>query len=258
MQREKKNKKIIVIDILISLVVVALLFTGYKVYRTFKDDKEAIQEYEKLQNIAIDDGETDKNGEGSIVVDFEKLSKINPQIVAWIYFEEPSVINYPIVQGEDNEKYLKTSFEGEENGAGCIYMDAQNKKDFGDKNTFIYGHNRRNGHMFGSLMNYKDEEYYKSHPYFEIHTPDGYKTQYQIFAVAEVDSTSESYKRVYVNETEYSNYIDMIRKTSLYQTDVEVTKDSYIVSLSTCTNARMEERFIIHAVKIKQEQSKEE
>lgn len=258
MNEKKKNKKILVIDILISLIGVALIFVGYKVYRTFQDDKEAIQEYKELQKIAIDDMETDENNNTSIVVDFEKLSEINPQIVAWIYFEEPSLINYPIVQADDNEKYLKTSFEGKENGVGCIYMDAHNKNNFSDKNTFIYGHNRRNGHMFGSLMNYKDEEYYKNHPYFEIHTPDGNKAQYQIFSVAVVESSSKSYKRVYVNETEYSNYIDMIRKSSLYETDVEVTKDSYIVSLSTCTNARMEERIIIHAVKIKQEQSKEE
>ena len=256
MQREKKNKKIIAIDILISLIAVALLFTGYKVYRTFKDDKEAIKEYEKIQGIAIDDSETDENEETSIVVDFAKLSEMNSQIVAWIHFEEPSVINYPIVQGEDNEKYLKTSFEGKENGAGCIYMDAHNKKNFDDKNTFIYGHNRRNGHMFGSLMNYKDEGYYKSHPYFEIYTPDGYRTRYQIFSVSEVGVSSENYKRVYVNETEYSDYIDMIRKTSLYETEVEVAKDSNIVSLSTCTNVRMEERLIIHGVRIKQEQTK--
>ena len=135
-------------------------------------------------------------------------------------------------------------------------MDADNRADFSDKNTFVYGHNRRNGQMFGSLVKYKDAEYYRNHPYFDIYTPDGYKTRYQIFSVAVVGSSSDSYKRVYVSEQEYSNYIDMIKKLSLYDTGVEVTEDSHIVSLSTCTNVRIEERLVIHGVRINQEQTK--
>lgn len=247
---QQKNKKIFVVNMLIILVVLALIFVGYKVYRSFMEDTQAIQEYTELQKNVIDDEDH------KMVLDFAKLSEINPEVVGWIHFEEPSVINYPIVQGEDNDKYLTMSFEGKQNGAGCIYMDADNKSDFSDKNTFVYGHNRRNGHMFGALTNYKDVEYFRNHPQFEIYTPDGYKSTYQIFSVTIVDSASDSYKRVYVNEKEYSNYIDMVKKLSIYDTGVEVTEDSYIVSLSTCTNVRIEERLIIHGVKINQEQTK--
>ena len=136
----------------------------------------------------------------SIQVDFEKLSKVNSDICAWIRFEEPAVINYPIVQGEDNEKYLTTTFEGVENGAGCLYIDADNNGDFSDKNTFIYGHYIKNGHMFGSLGKYKDEEYYNKHSFFDIYTPDGKMGRYLIFAVTVVNASSDSYKKVYVND----------------------------------------------------------
>ena len=230
-----------------------LIFVGYKAYEILSEYHEAAKEYKEIQEIALGDSDTDKKDESSMVIDFAKLLEINPEVVAWIRFEQPDVINYPIVQGEDNKKYLTTTFEGADNGAGCIYMDADNAKDFSDKNTFIYGHYKKNGHMFGSLGKYKEAEYYTKHPYFDIYTPDGVKSRYQIFAVTVVDSSSDSYKKVYVNEEEYKNYIHMIQELSLYETGVEVTEDSYIVSLSTCTNVRIEERLVIHGVRISQD-----
>ena len=78
-------------------------------------------------------------------------------------------------------------------------------------------------------------------------------SRYLIFAVAVVNASSDSYKKVYVNDEEYENYIHMVRQLALYDTEVEVTRDSQIVSLSTCTNVRVEERLMIHAVKISSE-----
>lgn len=256
MNKQQRKKKLIVINIVLLLLIILLIFVGYKAYGILSEYHKAAKEYEEIQEIAISENEGEQNEDTFIQVDFAKLSEINPEVVAWIRFEEPSVINYPIVQSVDNEKYLTSTFEGTENGAGCIYMDADNAGDFSDKNTFIYGHYKKNGHMFGSLGKYKDADYYSNHPYFDIYTPDGYKTRYQIFAVTVVDSSSDSYKKVYVNGEEYKNYIDMIKKLSLYETGVEVAEDSHIVSLSTCTNVRIEERLLIHGVRISQEQTK--
>ena len=253
---DKHRKKLFVIDAFILLLTVFLLFSGYKTYDVFKEFHDAEQEYEEIQQIVISDSNMTENEESKKMVDFEKLREINPEVVGWIRFEEPSVIDYPIVQGEDNEKYLTTTFEGEENGAGCIYMDTDNAGDFSDKNTFIYGHHKRNGQMFGSLVKYQDEEFFNNHPYFDIYTLDGCKNTYQIFAITVVNSTSDSYKKVYVNEEEYLNYINMVKEISLHKADVKITADSNIVSLSTCTNVRVEERLVIHGVKISQEQTK--
>ena len=247
-----KKKKIFVINIVLFVLLAFLGFVGYKAYFILSEYGEAAEEYKGIRKLVIN--EVDEEDTSSIVVDFDKLFEINPEVVGWIRFEEPKVINYPIVQGEDNEKYLSCTFEGKENGAGCIYMDANNSADFGDRNTFIYGHYRKNGHMFGALGKYKDTEYCNSHPYFDIYTPDGQKSTYQIFAVTIVDSVSDSYKKVYVNEEEYMNYINMVKQSALYDTGVEVAEGSQIVSLSTCTNIRVEERLVIHGVKINQEQ----
>lgn len=251
---EQKKKRLIWINVVLIILTVCGVFLGYKTYGILSEYYRAAKEYQEIQEIAITESKAEEDSEEkSITVDFEKLSRINPDIVAWIRFEEPAVINYPIVQGADNEKYLTTTFEGAENGAGCLYMDADNAGDFSNQNTFIYGHYKKNGHMFGSLGKYKDENYYKNHSFFDIYTPDGVKSRYQIFAVTIVDSSSDSYRRVYVDEEEYQNYIDLVKELSLYETGVEVAKESSIVSLSTCTNIRIEERLLIHAVKINQE-----
>lgn len=256
MNNQAKKTKLIVINVALFILVPLLIFVGYKAYTILSEYMRAAQEYREIQDVAIDEIRTDEKDEASIVVDFSKLAKINPEVVGWIRFEEPKIINYPIVQGKDNKKYLSSTFEGTENGAGCIYMDADNSGDFADRNTFVYGHYKKNGHMFGSLGKYKDADYYTKHPYFNIYTPNGEKNTYQIFAVTVVAASSDSYKKVYVNDEEYKNYIQMIQKLSLYETGVEVKEDSYIVSLSTCTNVRVEERLIIHGVRIKQEQTK--
>ena len=250
MNNQVKKTKLIIINVVLFILVPLFFFVGYKAYVILSEYIKAALEYREIQDIAIDELGTDEKNGTSIVIDFTKLEEINPEIVGWIRFEEPKVINYPIVQGKDNQKYLTSTFEGAENGAGCIYMDANNSGDFSDRNTFIYGHYKKNGHMFGALGKYKRSDYYEKHPYFDIYTPSGEKNTYQIFAVTVVESSSETYKKVYVNDEEYKNYVQMLQKLSLYETGVEVMGDSHIVSLSTCTNVRIEERLVIHGVKI--------
>lgn len=105
-------------------------------------------------------------------VDFEALKAINPDIVGWIEIEAIPSISYPIVKGMDNDKYLHTTFENTKNSAGAIFMDYTNASNFTDCNTLIYGHNMKNGSMFGLLKNLRDKELYKESPYFWICTPE--------------------------------------------------------------------------------------
>ena len=154
------------------------------------------------------------------------------------------------MKGEDNDKYLSTTFDGKKNSSGAIFMDAANARDFSDQNTFIYGHNMKNGSMFGQLRKYKAKEYYDTNPYFYIYTPDGKEVKYQIFAVCIVEDTSESYTRYYDGDEEYSNYLKYLQSVARYDTGVEVTVESKIVSLSTCTNVSETQRLLIHGVKI--------
>lgn len=101
-----------------------------------------------------------------IVVDFEELWKENGDVVGWLYCPD-TVINYPVVQGDDNDYYLRRLLDGSNNIAGTLFIDARNKGDFSDWNTVVYGHNMRNDTMFGTLTEYASQEYYCSHVEYE-------------------------------------------------------------------------------------------
>ena len=253
---DRNNQKKGVFTYFILIITFGIfLFSGYKLcgifseYRTGSEEYEAIQEYAVFEEDSIEIKEK-KNEERVIFINFEGLQEINPEIVGWIRFDEPSKINYPIVQSEDNDKYLKTTFEGNRNAAGTIFMDYQNTNDFSDQNTFIYGHNMKNGSMFGQLRKYKDSSFCEEYPYFYVYTPDGAESIYQVFAVCIVKDGTDSYIKRYAGDTEFQDYIDYIRSISLYSRDVSVGVDSKIVSLSTCTNVTEDERLLVHGVKL--------
>lgn len=104
-------------------------------------------------------------------VDFESLKKVNEDIIGWIRVNALD-ISYPIAQSTNNDYYLHRTFERVDNFAGCIFMEYQNHSDFSDKNTIIYGHNMKNGSMFGTLRKFYEDEVYEKAPYFWIYTPD--------------------------------------------------------------------------------------
>ena len=129
-------------------------------------------------------------------------------------------------------------------------MDVANDGEFSDRNTFVYGHNMKNGSMFGQLRKFKTKDYYEQNPYFYIYTPDGEEVKYQIFAVCIVEDTSKSYTRFYNSDEEYIDYLQYIKSIALYDTGVRLDAEAKIVSLSTCTNVSETQRLLVHGVKI--------
>ena len=162
----------------------------------------------------MEDKNHSEDGDDTFSVDFQKLLEINPDTIAWIRFpDEPSQINYPVVQGTDNSKYLKKTFSSNENTLGAIFLNVDNQKDFSDKNSVIYGHRMRDG------------------------------------SAGQVVDTSESYQTTFETDEEYQEFLNMTQSTSLYNTGVEVTTADTIVTLSTCTSASDNHRFVVRGVK---------
>ncbi len=248
----------LVSNIVLVLAVAVFLFSGYKLYTIFSEYHKGDKEYETIMDEVIIKDSSEKKEENkteekeAFKVDFKKLQSINKEIVGWIRFDNPEKISYPIVQGKDNDKYLKKTVEGKKNSAGSIFMDAYSRADFSDKNTFIYGHNMKNGSMFGLLRKYKSFDFYKENPYFYIYTPDGREVKYQVYAVCIVEDTSESYNKFYENDDAYLKYLQYIKSISRYDTGVEVTAQTQLVSLSTCTNVTETQRLLVHGVKVEE------
>lgn len=246
---KKGKKKRTAFDAVSTVVLIAavcvFVFSLYQLVIMLVPYYTGSKEYDEIRDLAVT---MDADGEG-FSVDFDVLMQENPDTIGWIRFDEPAVINYPVVKSADNEDYLKKTFTENDNKLGAIFVDYRNSSDFSDRNTFIYGHNMRVGEqMFSQLKNYRDEEYGKKYPYFYIYTPSGEVRTYTIFSAGVVDARSDNYKIEYASDEEFQEYLDLCLESSLYDFGVEVNTDSQIVSLSTCTSVTENERFLVHGV----------
>lgn len=221
------------------------LYDIYKMYAVGDAENLAI----KTQVLKVEDINTDFYWK--YYVDFETLINRCEDVIGWIRFEEPSIISYPIVQSEDNNYYLRRNLDGVSSTFGTIFMDRYNLPDFSNSNTVLYGHNMRNGSMFGTLKNYKEKEYYDEYPYFYVYTPDGLAAKYHIFAVQEVASDSWHYTKYFNTLMDYAEYIKDTVSGSLYSTGVPVPQDGRIITLSTCTTTDVK-RLIVQGLRVEE------
>lgn len=179
-------------------------------------------------------------------VDFAALNEKNSDVAAWIY-GPGTVINYPVVQGADNEFYLNHLFTGEENKCGSIFMDSMNEKDFSDTNSILHGHHMRNGSMFAGLLKYESQSYYDLHPVMWLVTPDkSYRVE--IFAGFDTSADSEAWQIAFATGEEYQSWLDKMKGNSLFKSDVTPGVDDRILTLATCSYDYDDARFVVMGV----------
>ena len=159
-------------------------------------------------------------------------------------------INYPIVQGEDNDTYLHMTYEGNYNFAGTIFMDYENKDDFSDCNTLVYGHNMKNGSMFAQLKNFsKNDETYKKSKYFWIFTPEK-NYRYEIISAYTTGASSDTYTLFKGPGQEFHEYLEKIVGYSDIKTSAkDMNIQDKIVTLSTCTGNEAT-RYVVQGLRV--------
>lgn len=177
-----------------------------------------------------------------IRVDFDILHQENPDIVGWIYSPD-TPINYPIVQGEDNQYYLHRMADGSYNAGGCIFMDFRNSSDLTDRNTLIYGHNMTNQSMFGTLCNYKDQSYYDKHPVLWILIP-GTAYRVELIAGYVTPADSDSYS-VFDSQEALDTHLQDILELSTFVPESIPEDIQQIVTLSTCSYEYNAARYVV-------------
>ena len=139
-----------IINILLIVFLGVLLFSGYRLYSIFSEYRKGRVQYEKTaeQYMTEKDDTGEESGEeletAPIEIDFESLLKENPDVAGWIYCPD-TVVNYPVMHGEDNELYLHHMVNKAYNFAGCIFEDCYNSRGQTDPATILYGHS------FGNL-----------------------------------------------------------------------------------------------------------
>lgn len=166
-----------------------------------------------------------------IAIDFSELAEYS-DIVGWIYGKEMK-IHYPVVHSEDNERYLYRLVDGSENDAGSIFLDTIDSPDLSGRVNILYGHNMKNGTMFGTILDYRNSDYFNEHPYLFYFTPSA-TYRLEIFAGVHTTSDSSFYRRPQ-NETEMNQYLSDAYRKSVFVSDVNVGPTDKIMVLSTCS-----------------------
>ncbi len=226
----------IIIRSMMALSVVGMLLFGILLLQSRREYAKGDALYEQIQMTSWDGNEveTDKKiGSDGFLVDFAMLQEINEDVIGWLQDGE-GTIDYPVVLGEDNEYYLTHLFNHEQNKLGTLFMDCRNEGGLTDKNTVIYGHNMKDGSMFATLLNYRDQSYYESFPMMTLYTPEGDFT-IEFFAGIVADGNYEFIRFQFKDNADFQNYIDIIKEKSTFESDVEVGPEHRIVTLCTCS-----------------------
>ncbi len=233
-------KRNIIRIIALAVIVIAAIYIA----RANIQYKEAKTEYTDLHNYTDN---TEK--EDLITVDYDSLGKINGDFMGWLYAGDGN-ISYPIVQSHDNSDYLKRTFNGSRNIAGCIFTDYRTPY-FNNYQTIIYGHSMNDGSMFRRLVEYKNADHCKRYPFFYIYTAEG-RRKYEIFSVYK-DKPDDA---VLVYEDDASKRAQLVRDIadrSMYPIsapDNIVSGGGAVVSLVTCDVSNDRYRIIVNGKRI--------
>lgn len=184
--------------------------------------------------------------------EYISLDQQNKDFVCWISIDGTS-INYPVMYTpHDPEFYLRRAFDKSDSQSGTPFIGAGGTVD--SDSFIIYGHNMKNGSMFGNLDYYKDVDFYKVVPTFNLTTLTERRT-YEVFSAMKTYVPYEDGKSYYdyvgdLSEKEFTELMDWIRNHSLYDTKAIPKFGEQIVMLSTCSYHREDGRFVVAARRI--------
>lgn len=233
MSSQKKNhlrRALRAIALLVALLAAGVL--GYQLldYQKGKTTYARLRtQYTTQVSKAANDGQAD------LVVDFEALLAQNQDVVGWIDFDALD-ISYPIAKGSTNDTYLRHLLDGSYNSGGTLFMETANTG-WNDLHVIVYGHNMRNGTMFGSLAKYTDPDFYEQNGgWFTLYTPNDGNWRYQIFGIKQVPATDPLYTVGFTLGEDYTAFLKQLCQGRLYQPPVAVHSNDQVLTLSTCTD----------------------
>lgn len=255
-----------VIAIFAMILFGALYLKDYIQYKS-AEDEYAILADSFIQNMDDNDGgnskqSTNKTSEESetvdhfdpfyfpaLQIDYDGLIQTNKDFAAVIYIPVLE-LKYPVVYSSNNTDYLHKTFEGKQNFAGSIFYDSLSSRDFTGMNTFIFGHNMKDGSMFGSLKRLEREDgLCSSDPFIYIYTKDSIR-KYRIFSYYETSEGSDTYKD-FDSDDGYDQYVNTAFKKSQFSdvcSNEYFTQRPQLLTLSTCSGrSGSGRRYVIHA-----------
>lgn len=265
--RKRKNKKwpwVLLLIVLFAIIVVCLV----KIVFWLKDNKTTSEVVNDItNNTNIEEKQDDENTElvnkeedttsdywyyikfPLIDVDINKLKEKNGDTVGWINVNNTN-INYPYVQGKDNNYYLTHSFDKKYNEAGWVFLDYRNNKTLSNKNNILYAHSRLDKTMFGSLSKTLKSNWYNNKDNHIIRlSTETENTMWQIFSVYKIPEETYYITTNFNSDNDYQKFLNTIKERSIHNFNTNLTTEDKILTLSTCYSDT--ERTVVHAKLIK-------
>lgn len=232
--KNTKNSKpfsTFLLSIFIIAACISLILIGLQLYKYIKGERL----YQGIRSDYTEESSNEK-GNGDFIIppkiNHAALFSLNNDYVGWLRIDACG-IDLPLVHGKDNTEYLHTDFNHKYLYQGTLFIDWQNRSDFSDPNTIIYGHNMKNRSMFGNLRKYLNEKFAKENSTFWLCTKD-YAYLYQIYSVSIVTADSNAYTLFSEFDGDYTDYINARLDASLINFHATPTADVRTLTLSTC------------------------
>ena len=180
-------------------------------------------------------------------LDLGALRAVNKDVAGWISIPG-TIVSYPLIQGANNQYYLRRNWKKQSITSGSIFMDAECSRDLTDFHTIIYGHRMRNETMFGTLKYYSRKSYWQAHPSVYIVLEDAIY-RYDIFAAHEVAVTSIIYRLDLETNHLEEEFLQYCTGHSSLKTGLIPGAGDRILTLSTCTSTSSDtSRWVVHGV----------
>lgn len=245
-RRSRKNPWRVVFVVSLVVLIAALIGLGAIAFQYISqqrayDDLEQYASLSDSENMTLAD----------LTVDWDALRAVNPDIVAWVYVPD-SPINYPVVQGDDNEEYLHKAFDGSTGwlaSAGTIFLDSTNSPDFSDQNSALYGHHMNDGSMFASLSDWQNNDEYNAHRDIYVLTPQG-NYRLKTFALVKTTGDDALVQTTFSSDESYQSYIQdkLDRSVTTQQGEVLSAADiRQSMLFSTCEYSQADGRAVLFA-----------
>ncbi|MCL1846947.1 MAG: class B sortase [Coriobacteriia bacterium] len=241
---KKKGRVALILGVV--FLVIALVIAGFLVYRymsagakTRSTQQAAEMEVKDLEHLKPD------TKLDAIRINWDALREINPDVVGWVIIPDTRV-NYPIVQGEDNDYYLNHLFDGTYNDSGAIFLDFLNDPAIRGKNNFIYGHNLLDGSMFASLKAWREQEYFDAHRVIILATPEmNYRLEVVACLVCDGDDRIRRFE--FIDNEDFEDYVGMLLGYAVLSELNQGEIPDKIYCFVTCTDTNYAKRTILLA-----------
>lgn len=254
----KKNyTKQLLIATLITCAMITLLISGgsllYVILNNQASEKNVSEIADEIQKKISEDNLNDDYENLAIPLEDKMLPKmkslleLNADTIGWLTVPGTN-IDYPVVQKDNNKYYLNHNYKHQFDWTGWVFLNYKNSNRYLDKNTIIFAHNRYDsGVMFGTLSRVTKKEWYEQAKNISIYYNTLYEEfEWEVFSIYNIPVTDDYLQTSFETDEEYLNFIQMIKERSIFKSDVEITKDDRILTLSTCQDT--DKRLVVHAV----------